>query len=84
MTGLILFLAGLGAGTVNSIAGGGSLFTLPLLIFGSSTVGLWLGFGCYPGGKPTNPQRSCLGPPCPHLHNPSLCGSSDSDGLRNN
>ena len=33
MTGLILFLAGLGAGTVNSIAGGGSLFTLTLLIF---------------------------------------------------
>ena len=33
ITGLILFLAGLAAGTINSIAGGGSLFTLPLLIF---------------------------------------------------
>ncbi|HCK90655.1 MAG TPA: integrase [Gemmatimonadetes bacterium] len=33
ITGLVLFLAGLAAGTVNSIAGGGSLFTLPLLIF---------------------------------------------------
>ena len=33
LTGLDLFLAGLAAGTVNSIAGGGSLFTLPLLIF---------------------------------------------------
>lgn len=33
MTALILFLAGLAAGIVNSIAGGGSLFTLPLLIF---------------------------------------------------
>lgn len=30
---MVLFLAGLAAGTVNSIAGGGSLFTLPLLIF---------------------------------------------------
>jgi uncharacterized membrane protein YfcA len=29
----ILFFAGLAAGTINSIAGGGSLFTLPLLIF---------------------------------------------------
>ena len=33
ITGLVLFLAGLAAGTVNSIAGGGSLFTVPLLIF---------------------------------------------------
>ena len=33
ITGVVLFLAGLAAGTVNSIAGGGSLFTLPLLIF---------------------------------------------------
>ena len=33
ITGLVLFLAGLAAGTVNSIAGGGSLFTPPLLIF---------------------------------------------------
>ena len=33
ITGVVLFLAGLVAGTVNSIAGGGSLFTLPLLIF---------------------------------------------------
>jgi len=33
ITALVLFLAGLAAGIVNSIAGGGSLITLPLLIF---------------------------------------------------
>jgi uncharacterized membrane protein YfcA len=33
MTPLLLVVAGLVAGTINSIAGGGSLLTLPLLIF---------------------------------------------------
>ena len=33
VSAVILFFAGLAAGTINAIAGGGSLFTLPLLIF---------------------------------------------------
>jgi uncharacterized membrane protein YfcA len=33
LTVAVLFVAGFGAGVINSIAGGGSLFTLPLLIF---------------------------------------------------
>jgi len=55
---ILLFFVAMLAGTLNSVAGGGSFFTVPMLIFTSmppvqanttSTVALWPGSVVYSG-----------------------------------